>query len=177
MAANKYVALVAGKLKEVIATVISAGAGDANKIVALDSTGHLDISVMPVGVAAEVVTAITSENITAGALVNLYSNAGVLTIRNADATTNTKPAHGFVIASTTSPASATMYIFGQTNNFVTGLTIGTKYVLSKTTPGGVTDIATFAGAQASGNIVQEIGTALSATSVTTNQNQNYIEVA
>ena len=68
MAANKYVALITGKLQEVFATIISAGVANANQIPALDATGRLDTSVMPVGISAEVITVIASENIAAGAL-------------------------------------------------------------------------------------------------------------
>jgi hypothetical protein len=175
MAANKYLTLVANKWKEVFGTVVSAGVADANKIVALDAAGKLDISLMPAGVSAEVVVAITSENLVAGEFVNLYSNAGVLTLRKADSTTSGKPAHGFVIAGTVSPASATMYILGVNNAFMSGLTVGAKYVLSKAVPGGVTEISVYAGA--AGNIVQELGVATSATNILTNPNQNYVEVA
>lgn len=171
MAANKYIALVSNKLKEVFASVT----GTANAIPAGDATGRLDISWMPLGVGQEVVVAVTSDNLVAGEFVNLYLNGGVITIRKADATTNAKPAHGFVTAITTAPASATMYILGVNNAYMAGLTIGTKYVLSKTTPGGVTDIASFSGV--AGNIVQELGIATDTTSLLTIQNQGYIEVA
>jgi hypothetical protein len=165
MAANKYIALISGKLKEVFGQVTSAGAGDANKIVALDSTGKLDISLMPIGLSPEVVIAPTSENLTAGNIVNLYSNAGVLTLRKADATDNTKPAYGFVAAGTTSPAPATMYVLGVLNSSVSGKVIGTTYYLD-TTAGGVTATPP----SASNNIVQEIGIATSATELLTNNN-------
>jgi hypothetical protein len=174
VASNKYVALIGNKLKEVFGQVTSAGVSDANKIVALDSTGKLDISLMPVGVGAEVVIADTSENLAAGDFVNLYDNAGTLTLRKADATTNAKPAYGFVIAGTTSPAPATMYILGVNNAFVTAA-VGVKYVLSKSTPGGITPIGSFAGV--AGNIVQELGIGTSLTDLLTINNQNYIEVA
>ena len=64
MAGNKYIANNAGKLKEVASVQSSAGAGDAGKIIALDSSGALDISFMPVGVGADVVVAATSETLT-----------------------------------------------------------------------------------------------------------------
>ena len=150
MAAQKFLQNVSGKIKEVIAAVTST----ANAIVAMDSTGRIDVSVLPVGVGAEVLTMVTSENLTAGDLVNIYSNAGVLTARKADATTNAKPAHGFVLASVTSPANATVYSPSQTNTAVTALTIGSEYFLS-TTPGAVTTTPP----NAAGNIVQRVGVA------------------
>lgn len=160
MAANKYIALVSGKLKEVIATVVSTGVSEANKIVALDSTGKLDVSVMPSGVSAEVIVVATSENLTAGQFVNLYDNGGTITARKADATTNAKPAHGFVLDSTTSPANATVYFESQQNSALTSLTVGADYYLS-TTPGGVTSTPP----SSAGNIVQYIGRATSATNL------------
>lgn len=170
MAANKYLALVAGKLKEIFASVT----GTADAIPAGDATGRLDISWMPIGVGAETVVAATSENLVAGDFVNLYLNGGVITLRKADSTTNTKPAHGFVTAGTTSPASATMFILGVSNGNVTGLTIGSRYFLDKTTPGGVTATPP----AVAGNIVQEIGIATATTSILTfNNSDGYIEVA
>lgn len=169
--ANKYIALISNKLKEVTASVL----GTANAIPAGDATGRLDISWMPLGVGQEIVNAVTSENLIAGDFVNLYLNAGVATLRKADATTNSKPAFGYVTANSTSPSIATMHILGANNGSVTGMTIGTKYVLSKAVPGGLTDISTFTGV--AGNIVQELGIATTTTNVLTHQNQNYIEVA
>ena len=171
MAANKYIALIGGKLKEVVATVISTGVTEANKIVALDSSGKLDVSVLPTGVAAEVIVCATSENLTAGQFVNLYDNGGTITARKADATTNTKPAHGFVLASTTSPANATVYFESQQNSALTSLTVGVDYYLS-TTPGGVTTTPP----SSSGNIVQFLGRATSSTNLPFTPSQT-IEIA
>lgn len=150
MAAPRYLKNVSGKIKEIVAAVSTA----ADSIVATDGTGRIDVSMMPVGIAAEVLTMVTSENLTAGDFVNIYNNAGTITARKADATTNTKPAHGFVLASTTSPASATIYMDSQTNTALTGLTLGSEYYLS-TTPGAATATAP----SASGNLVQPLGIA------------------
>lgn len=171
MAANKYVALVSGKLKEVFGLVVSAGVGDANKIPALDSTGHLDISVLPVGVGAEVVVAASSENLVAGNFVNFFLNSGVINVRKADATTNAKEAHGFVLASVTSPANATVYLVSSQNTAVSGLTIGSDYYLD-TTAGGVTVTPP----SASGNLVQRLGRAVTATNLPFTNNET-VEVA
>lgn len=156
MAAPRYVNRVSGKDKQIAAATTAA----ADSIVATDSTGKLDISLMPVGVGAEVFIGPTSENIAAGALVNIYSNAGVTTVRNADATTNGKPADGFVLASTTSPANATVYFESNTNTQVTGLTPGVDYWLA-TTPGAITTTPP----SAAGNNNQYVGKALSATAL------------
>lgn len=171
MAANKYIAIIAGKLKEVFATVVSTGVTNANQIVALDSGGHLDPSVLPTGVGADVVVAPSSENLTAGQFVNVYNNTGALNVRKADATNNTKPCHGFVLVSVTSPANATVYLLGSLNNQQSGLTIGSDYWLD-TTPGGITTTSP----TTSGNISQFIGRALATTTIQFS-NESTVEIA
>ena len=156
----KYLKNAAGKIAEEQPITTSAGAGDASKIPQTDSTGRLDVSLMPVGIAAEVVVAPASENLTAGDFVHLHNNAGALNVRKADATTNAKPAIGFVLAGVTAPANATVYLLSQTNTGRSGLTIASEYFLS-TTAGGVTTTAP----SATGNIVQRLGVATSATSI------------
>lgn len=158
MAGNKYIANNAGKLKEVVAAQTSSGAPDANKIVALDSSGLLDISLLPAGVGAEVVVKPSSENLLAGDFVNLYNNTGTLNVRKADASTNAKKADGFVLANVTSPANATVYLISATNTALSGLTVGADYYLS-TTPG----VLSVTAPASAGNIVQWIGVAKSTT--------------
>lgn len=148
----KYFANTSGRLKEVQPITTSAGAGDASKIAQTDSTGRFDISLMPVGVGQEVTVAASSENLTAGNWVNLYSNAGTCNVRKADATTNAKPCHGFVLANVTSPANATVYGISNKNTACSGLTVGSDYFLN-TTAGGETATAP----SATGNVVQLLG--------------------
>jgi hypothetical protein len=166
MAAPKYLANVTGKLKEIIAAVASA----ANSIVATDATGRIDISVLPVGVGAETVVCVSSENLAAGAFVNLFLNGGVITARNADNTTNAKPAHGFVLSAVTSPANATVYALGQINTGVTALTIGSTYFL------GTVGAAVTTAPSTTGNIVQQVGIATLTTAIAT-ENFGTIEIA
>lgn len=156
----KYLANSGGLKIEVQPITTSAGAGDASKIPQTDSAGKLDISLMPTGVGAEVVVAASSENLTAGNWVNLYNNAGTINVRKADATTNAKPAHGFVLANVTSPANATVYLISGQNSATSGKTVGAKQWLD-TTAGASTETAP----SASGNIVQLLGVATSATNV------------
>lgn len=171
MAGNKYIANNAGKLKEVISLQVSTGAPDANKIVAVGTDGLLDISLMPVGVGAEVVVAASSENLLAGDFVNLHNNGGTINVRKADATTNAKPANGFVLANVTSPANATVYLISAVNSAVSGLTVGSEYFLS-TTPGLLTATAP----SAAGNIIQRLGKARTATSFVF-ENTEYYELS
>ena len=72
-----------------------------------------------------------SENIAAGAVVNFYNNAGVLGVRNANATAAGKPAHAW---STTAVNSGSYGEFCQQGTcfLIGGLTIGTTYYLSNT---------------------------------------------
>lgn len=156
MAAKKYLDVVAGVLTQVQALVTSAGAGDDGKIVALDATGKLDTSVMPVGIGADTAAITASEALTAGDLVNVWNSAGSFRVRKADATTAGKEAHGFVLAAVSNGATATVYFEGS-NTQRSGLTPG-PYWLS-ITAGGITQTPP----STSGNVVQVVGYATSAT--------------
>lgn len=127
MAAKKYIALIAGKLKQVAATVTSTGAPNDGDLVALDSTGKLDPSVLPVGVGPDVKVVECSENLSPGQYVNIYDDGGTEKCRLAD-NTNGRDAHGFVKASFTTGQNATVYFEGP-NDDLSGLTAGTRYYL------------------------------------------------
>lgn len=101
-----------------------------------------------------------SENLTAGDLVNIYTLAGAARVRKANATDATKPANGFVAASVLSGSSVAVYFSGQINGGRSGLTPGTTYWLD-TTAGSITA----APPSSAGNLVQEVGVAVSATSL------------
>lgn len=136
----------------------SAGAGDSGKLPALDAAGRLDTSFMPVGIGADTQSIVSSENLAAGDLVNVWNDTGTPKVRKADATTAGKEAHGFVLAGVTAPAAATVYFEGN-NTQVTGLTAGAQFL--QTTAG-------LAGATApsgSGNVVQRVGFASAATNL------------
>jgi hypothetical protein len=163
MAGNKYIQNNAGVLTEAVAIQTSGGAADAGKIPALDSSGRLDTSMMPVGSGMEADVIPASENLAAGNLVNIWNNSGAANARKADATTAGKEAMGFVLAAVTAPANATVYRTSQSNTQMSGLTPGAKYFLS-TTAGGVTATAP----SGSGNVVQQVGTAINATTLSFN---------
>jgi hypothetical protein len=182
MAAPRFLRNVSGRIKEVVAITSSAGAGDAEKIVATaaatgiladsimgaattgvsvvvktNGSGLLDSSIMPTGVGADTASIATSENLAAGDLVNLYDAAGTITARKADATAEGKECHGFVLAGTTSPAAATVYFEGKITG-LSSLTPGARYYMSAS-PGAATATAP----STSGNVVQAIGTAIGTT--------------
>lgn len=167
----KYVALVSGKLKETTPITSSAGAGDASKIPQTDGSGRLDSSLMPVGFGSETKTITASENLAAGDLVNIHNSTG-LKVRKADASSPSKPAHGFVLASVTSGASATVY-YGNLNTQLSGLTIGDELFLSASTPGAVTATPP----STAGHIVQRVGVATGTTEALMEIDGNYVELA
>lgn len=159
-AANKIVKMTAGGIVApavLNATTSSAGAGDAAKIVQLDGTGRIDNTMMPVGIGVDVATIAAGENLAAGDFVNIYNDSGAKA-RKADATTSGKEAHGFVLAAVTSGNNATVYFEG-TNTGVTGLTPGVVF-LSATA-----GVATGTAPSSSGNVVQRLGVAVSATAI------------
>ncbi len=159
--AQKPIQLVAGKLTQVEATVVSTGAADAGEIVALDSSGKIDVSVLPTGVGPNVKLVLASEAIGAGKYVNIYDNGGTPNVRLAD-NSNGREAHGFVKDAVASAANATVYFEG-TNDDLSSLTPGARQYLG--TAGGVTATPpTFAGGA---TIHQLVGSAISATEIDT----------
>lgn len=135
----------------------SAGAGDSGKVVALDGAGKIDSTMMPTGVGADTQTITASEALSAGDLVNVHNSTGAK-VRKADATTAGKEAHGFVLAGVSNGASATVYFEG-TITGLSGLTPGVQYL--STTAGASTATAP----SGSGNAVQRVGVATSATTL------------
>lgn len=161
MAAKRYMALVAGRLKQIAAIVTSAGAGNDGDLVALDATGKLDESVLPAGVGANTFSAVASETLAAGDLINLWDNAGTVKARKADATAEGKEVHGFVKAGFASAATAVVYTPGNIITGLTGMTPGARQYLSAATPGARTETPP----ATAGNVVQLIGIAANATTV------------
>lgn len=159
-AANKVVkmngsGIVAPAVLNAVST--SAGAGDASKIVQLDGAGRIDATMMPVGIGADTASIQASENLAAGDFVNIHNASGAR-VRKADATTAGKEVHGFVLGAVSSGANATVYFEG-TNTGVSGMTPGTVFL--HTTAGGATGTAP----SGSGNVVQKLGVAVSATAI------------
>lgn len=158
MAGDKYLYNNSGTTTEKAAVQASAGAGDAGKIPALDASGRLDTTMLPVGIGADTATITTSEALAAGDFVNVHNSTGAK-VRKADASTSGKEAHGFVLAAVASGQSATVYFEG-TNTQVTSVTPGPVF-LSATTPGASTSTAP----SGSGQVVQRIGYGTSTTAI------------
>lgn len=160
MAIQKFLALIAGKTKEILGIDVSAGAGDAGKIAVLGADGRWDSSMMAAGFGAETILVVASEAIAAGDFVNLYVNAGVINMRKADASNAAKEANGYVLAAVASAASGTVY-YGNLNTQQTGLTVGDTLYLSHTVPGKATSVVP----TGVGKIVQRLGKARTATEI------------
>lgn len=159
MAAQKFLTQNIGQLKEVQATTTSAGAGNSGQIPALNSSGVLDITLMPIGVGTPTIVLPTTEIIAAGAFINVWNNAGTPSVRNANATDTTKPAHGYVLAGFGSGSNATVYLASE-NNVLTGLSVGSVYYL--TTTGGVVSTTP---PNTTGNSLQTVGYAINTTTI------------
>ena len=157
MAAKKFLRLIGGVITEVFGVQSSAGAANAGDFVALDDTGRINNDMMPVGIGADTKTIAASEALAAGDWVNVWNSTGAK-VRKADATTAGKEAHGFVLAAVSSGANALVYFEG-TNTQVTGQTPGPVFLQTTAGTGGATIPS------ASGNVVQNLGVALSATEV------------
>ena len=158
MPTPKYLINNTGTITETAAASVG-GAIDSDKIPALDVNGKLTLAMMPSGLSSKDVQSIaTSESLNAGNLVNIWNNAGVFNVRNADATSVAKRAHGYVLAAFTHPATAEVYFEG-TNTSLTGLTAGDVYLA--TTAGQLTNTPP----SGTNQIIQRVGVATSATSV------------
>lgn len=163
----KILTLVNGRPTNITPITTSAGAADGLKVFQTDASGKIDVTFMPNGVAADVVSIIASEAIGAGDFVNVYSNAGVANVRKAIASSNTFEAHAYVIASVAAGGTASVY-YDDNNTFQSGMTPGLQF-LSDVTAGKTASIAP----TTAGTIAQIVGVASSATSVHVRIGESY----
>lgn len=121
---------------------------------------QLDLRYAAIGASGTPSKAVTtSEALTAGDWVNLWTSTGIKA-RRADASTSGKRAHGYVTAAVISGGTATVYT-GGINTAVSGATPGSDAFLSDSTPGGYVSTAP----TGSGKTVQYLGPILSATEI------------
>lgn len=166
MPAQSFLSRVNGRTKRLFGIQQSAGTGSAGALIAAGNDGKLDSTFLPAGIGGNTQTATASEALSAGAFVNLYSNGGTWSARNAD-NSNGREADGFVIAATASGGVATIYPLDATNSGVSGLTTGTDYWLG--TGGQVISTPLDATLTTNaGYIDQYLGRASSPTSLVTN---------
>ena len=184
MAAPRFLANIAGRIKMIATIVTSAGAADAEKVPSTNEDGvldpsllnaattgadkvvmtlpdgTLDPSIMPIGIGADVKVLVASETLAVNDLVNIWNDAGTPKARKADATAEGKEVHGFVKAGVASAANASVYFEGRISGLA-GLTAGARQYLSASSPGLMTDTAP----NTAGNVVQFVGVAVSATEI------------
>ena len=160
-----FLARVAGKTKQIFGLAISTGAADAGKLIATDSSGKLDMSLMPTGIGANTIICLASEAIGAGKFVNFHGNAGAMNVRLAD-NSNARQADGYLKDAVAIAGQATVYPLDTTNTALTGLAPGARYWLG--TAGGVIAVPLDSADTANnGKICQELGVAKSATELVT----------
>lgn len=152
--ADKYMTLNGGKRQLTEAADSSAGVANAGDIVALDSSGLIDPSMLPTTGTKSIEV---GEAVSAGDFVEIYDDGGTTKIRPAD-NSNGREANGYVKTSALVAANVNVFFDGA-NSSLSGLSAGSRYYLS--TAGDVTatplDPATESG------IHQFLGVASSAT--------------
>lgn len=145
---------------------VTLNASDVNAVYSVNGKHGTDVNLVfdDIGGTFNVDTTIkslilTSEALTAGDIVNVYSNGGNPLVRKANASTSGKEANGFVLNSYTQGAQALVH-FNGANTAASNLVIG-KHFLS-TTISGKSD--TFA-PSITGNVFQEVGFAINSTTL------------
>ena len=161
MAGKKYMQLINGKKALTKSKDVSAGAADAGEIVALDSEGKIDPTMLR---DIDNKNVPSFEDLATGDYVNLFDDGGVVKARKAD-NSNNRPAHGYIKETVVAPAAVTVYFEGANAN-LSGLTEGARQYLGVTggiveTPLDPTNVAD------DGKIHQLLGVAISDTEVNT----------
>jgi hypothetical protein len=156
--ADKYLKNNGASFKEVEFKQSSAGPGDAGKGIGLDNTGRIDLSMMPVNIGADTKQLMASEILAGGNWVTVWDDGGVFKVRKADATTEGKFADGYVLVGVALGAMATVFFEGP-NTQVSGMVPGDVFL--STTAG----LGVHTAPSGSGNVVQRLGVAVSATEV------------
>ena len=122
---TRYLSLIDGLITEVEASASSSGEVDAGKMVALDNTGRLDQSFLPVGIGADTLTAPASEDLEAGDFVFIKEDGTV-----AKASALGHSAVGFILTGALTGETALIYFEGR-NTSLLDLVIGSRYYLSE----------------------------------------------
>lgn len=130
-----------GEHAEQAGTVVGGTVAQAGKITALDNTGRLDPSIMPVGIVADTYTGSAFESIQNGAFCYIRSDGQ---IANATGAVGGIECMGFALAGGSTGTAVTIYFEGR-NTSLGGLIPGKRYYLSATIPGGLTDVPLIGG--------------------------------
>lgn len=152
----KFLSWVTGRVTEVQPVASSAGAGDAGKMIQLDSNGLLDSSLMPSGIGADQKSGTSNGTITIRDLCYVET-AG--TIARASAAAAGNQCIGWATSSVATANPVIIQLEGKISG-LSGLTPGARYFLSDVTPGG---LLIAPGPTGAGKLAQYVGTAVSAT--------------
>lgn len=156
--ADKYakIDLTNGRITQQ-ASVDEGGSGNAGKIVALNTAGYIDPTMLQnTGSGGSTVEATADVNLVAGEFVNLIYASAQKRARKATATDATAPAHGFVQDSITSGSTGLVYLDTINPYVARGSIVATdlgKRIFLSTTGGA----ATLTPPQATGNLIQVLG--------------------
>lgn len=99
---------------------------------------HGDVVVSGGGGSSATRNIVTYEALSAGDLVNVFNDGGILKVRKSNGLNTNQESHGFVLANYPVGTEAVVN-FGGLNTAASGLTIGVQY-LSYTNPGKTTNI-------------------------------------
>ena len=166
MAVRPFLTLISGVETLVNAIIASTGVADANKVVATNASGKIDLTLLPAGLDISVVQIEAGEILVAGDYINIYDDAAVLKVRKADGAL-AREAHGFVLQGYAAAATADVYLKGLNDQY-TGQTFGGRVWLSTSTAGLGTQTAP---ANTDGHIIQVLGYASNATTHNFEYNQ------
>lgn len=119
MAGDKYLKRdpATGLVAEEISADVSTGVANAGDIVALDSTGRISQTMMPVGIGPDTKALFAAESLTAGDLVYIADDGGTTSVFKASADVSGSPAIGFVDSSYSVGEQALVYFEGVITGF------------------------------------------------------------
>ena len=140
-----------GKIELATQAEVDSGLDDVRAVTPKTLQGKLDDLVDQLTGGDGHTAIIASENLLAGDFVSIWSDGGVAKVRKANATTNTRPAHGFVKANVIAGNEALIYESGE-NALCEGLQAGLRHYLS-TTAGKLTHVPP----STQGNVIQYVG--------------------
>lgn len=128
MAKQNFFSLIAGRIVQLFPLSESKGAEDAGKLIATNSKGKIDNSLIDLKSEVNIRTA--SEALSAGKFVNLHLVGDALEVRLADQS-NGRVAHGFVQEHATVGQPVKVYRIDTDNAQLSGLITGADYWLGE----------------------------------------------
>ena len=146
-----------GNIIELLPKDQSQGATDAGEIVALNTEGKIDPSMLPEEALGETIKCTAGEALSKGDLVYLYNDDGTVKCRKAKANDIDTIADGFVKKDyNDGDTEVSVYFEGELVRDDMTFTVGAAYFLSNSNAGQVTDTAP----SGVGVVIQRIGAAI-----------------